>query len=97
MIESVNALSEPENKDAKTRDEDPLEQIAQILSSHLESLQWIDSSVKEVETKVTDVERLVREASVNGSRSASGTGSLAGSVNGVRTSGLRGSRGFGLR
>ncbi len=57
-------------------------QIAQILSSHLESLQWIDGAVKEVDTKVTEVEKKVRE---------SGHGSsLHGSTN-------HKSRGFGLR
>ncbi|KAL5527641.1 hypothetical protein ACEPAG_6442 [Sanghuangporus baumii] len=96
MIESVNSLSESEDIGSdvsRSRGDAPLEQIALILSSHLESLQWIDSAVKEVESKVTDVERLVRDASVNGSRSGGGSsGSFKESVNG-----LRGSRGFGLR
>ncbi|KAL5530163.1 hypothetical protein ACEPAF_6420 [Sanghuangporus sanghuang] len=96
MIESVNSLSESENIGSdvsRSKGDAPLEQIAQILSSHLESLQWIDSAVKEVESKVTDVERLVRDASVNGSRTGGGgSGSFKESVNG-----LRGSRGFGLR
>ncbi|EJD01180.1 uncharacterized protein FOMMEDRAFT_147787 [Fomitiporia mediterranea MF3/22] len=102
MIESVNALSESpdgtiggEGEVAKVKDEAPLEQIAQILSKHLESLQWIDGAVREVDSKVTEVERLVRDASANGSRNSSAASSLAGSVNG--TSGLTGSRGFGLR
>ncbi|KAL4241213.1 nucleoporin NSP1/NUP62 family protein [Abortiporus biennis] len=70
MIESVNTLSEDEN--AKTNpSEDPMTQIAQILSSHLESLQWIDGAVKEVESKVTDVERRVRGVS-DGLGSSSG-------------------------
>ena len=48
--------------------EDPVGQVAQILSSHLESLQWIYRSVRELESKVTEVERRVKEAglSVNG-------------------------------
>ncbi|KAL5487791.1 NSP1 [Sanghuangporus weigelae] len=96
MIESVNSLSESEDIGSdvsRSKGDAPLEQIAQILSSHLESLQWIDSAVKEVESKVTDVERLVRDASVNGSRTGGGgSGSFKESVNG-----LRGSRGFGLR
>ncbi|KAL5507999.1 NSP1 [Sanghuangporus vaninii] len=96
MIESVNSLSESENIGcdvSMSKGDAPLEQIAQILSSHLESLQWIDSAVKEVENKVTDVERLVRDASVNGSRTGGGgSGSFKESANG-----LRGSRGFGLR
>lgn len=98
MIESVNALSEDGDGDGgKAKGDAPLEQISQILASHLESLQWIDGAVKEVESKVTDVERLVRDASIGGSRTSSGTSSLSGSVSGARSSGLKGSRGFGLR
>ena len=100
MIQSVNALTEaPEDAtgsdNGKTTAEAPLEQIAQILSSHLEGLQWIDSAVREVDSKVSDVERLVRDASASGSRSSSATNSLSGSINGA--AGLRASRGFGLR
>lgn len=71
MIESVNGLSEPV-ADNNTND-DPVGQIAQILSSHLESLQWIDGAVKEVDGKLTDVEQRVRASDggsqINGSRS----------------------------
>ncbi|KAK0491278.1 Nsp1-like C-terminal region-domain-containing protein [Armillaria novae-zelandiae] len=78
IIESVNSLSLPSDSTSQ----DPMTQIAQILSSHLESLQWIDGAVKEVDTKVTEVEKKVRE---------SGHGSsLHGSTN-------HKSRGFGLR
>lgn len=78
IIESVNSLSLPSDSSSQ----DPMTQIAQILSSHLESLQWIDGAVKEVDTKVTEVEKKVRE---------SGHGSsLHGSTN-------HKSRGFGLR
>ena len=79
MIEAVNALSigPGSQKDGANNgtsggtnglSEDPMGQIAQILSSHLESLQWIDGSVKELESNVTEVEKRVREAglSVNG-------------------------------
>jgi nuclear pore complex protein Nup62 len=63
MIDSVNALSATD--EATT--EDPMNQIVGILSSHLESLQWIDGSVRDIETKVGDVEKRVREAGgVNG-------------------------------
>ncbi|CAL1701442.1 unnamed protein product [Somion occarium] len=65
MIESVNALSTSSGTDT-TATEDPVGQIAQILSSHLESLQWIDGAVKEVESKLGDVERRVRGASESG-------------------------------
>lgn len=73
MIDSVNALSlpSPGSGDTKSQQgEDAMAQIAQILSSHLESLQWIDGAVREVEGKVTEVEKGVREAG--------GTNSLGG-------------------
>ena len=60
MIESVNALSISSNQSEST--DDPMTQIAQILSSHLESLQWIDVAVREVESKTVDVEKRVRES-----------------------------------
>lgn len=78
MIEAVNALSsgpgiQQDGSDggsggANGLNEDPMSQIAQILSSHLESLQWIDGTVSEVESNVLEVEKRVREAglSVNG-------------------------------
>jgi nuclear pore complex protein Nup62 len=58
MIDSVNSLSAGE----RAEEEDPLGQIVQILSSHLESLQWIDGAVRDVESKVGDVEKRVRDA-----------------------------------
>ena len=82
MIGAVNALSivPGSQKDANNGmsgganglGEDPMSQIAQILSSHLESLQWIDGSVRELESNVTEVEKRVREAglSVNGGGSS---------------------------
>ncbi|KAH8118606.1 Nsp1-like C-terminal region-domain-containing protein [Phellopilus nigrolimitatus] len=101
MIDSVNELSEsPEDAvgsdgdSGKSKSDAPLEQIAQILSSHLESLQWIDGAVREVDSKVVDVERRVREASAS-SRTNGSVGSLAGSVGGVN--GTPRPRGFGLR
>ena len=79
MIEAVNALSTAPGSQidgnnngtsggANGLSEDPMGQIAQILSSHLESLQWIDGSVRELESNVTEVEKRVREAglTVNG-------------------------------
>lgn len=60
MIDSVNSLN-PSSVDAKSQQsDDPMAQIAQILSSHLESLQWIDGAVREVEGKVTEVEKGVK-------------------------------------
>ncbi|KAF4574844.1 FG-nucleoporin nsp1 [Pleurotus pulmonarius] len=82
MIESVNGLSLSSGSKDGTSAEDPMTQIAQILSSHLESLQWIDGSVKEVEGKVTEVENRVKSSGL----------SLTGN-----NSGATKSRGFGLR
>lgn len=59
MIESVNALSLPNDT---TSAEDPMSQIAQILSNHLESLQWIDGAVREVDNKVGEVEKRIKES-----------------------------------
>ena len=71
MIESVNELSLAAEEKAS---DDPMGQIAEILSSHLESLQWIDGAVREVETKVGDVEKRIRtsegaSASLGGAKS----------------------------
>ncbi|KAF9263532.1 hypothetical protein L218DRAFT_959073 [Marasmius fiardii PR-910] len=60
MIESVNSLSIPAGSDASS--EDPMTQISQILSTHLESLQWLDGAVREVEGKVTEVEKRIKES-----------------------------------
>ncbi|KIY73730.1 hypothetical protein CYLTODRAFT_406455 [Cylindrobasidium torrendii FP15055 ss-10] len=59
MITSVNDLSLPAEGSSSQA---PMSQIAGILSSHLESLQWITGAVKEVESKVTDVEKKVKDA-----------------------------------
>jgi len=68
MIDSVNALSVNPAADASNSSgDDPMAQIAQILSSHLESLQWIDGAVREVEAKVTDVEKRVKDSGVTNS------------------------------
>jgi len=70
MIDSVNALSLPSvsgptDGTKSPSGEDPMSQIAQILSSHLESLQWIDGAVHEVEGKVTEVEKQIKESGVS--------------------------------
>lgn len=62
MIDSVNTLSASSSDGKAQQGDDPMAQIAQILSSHLESLQWIDGAAREVENKVAEVERGVREA-----------------------------------
>ncbi|KAF9469011.1 Nsp1-like C-terminal region-domain-containing protein [Collybia nuda] len=61
MIDSVNTLSLPSN-DMSANGVDPMVQIAQILSGHLESLQWIDGAVREVDSKVTEVEKRVKDS-----------------------------------
>lgn len=98
MIESVNELTPSKDGDGdlgKPKEDAPLDQIAQILGSHLESLQWIDGAVREVETKVTEVERRVREVQPTGVNAGGRSGSLGGSTNGLN--GSTRSRGFGLR
>lgn len=66
MIDSVNTLSiTPSVNGPSHGSEDPMVQISHILSSHLESLQWIDGAVREVEGKVNDVEKRVRDVGVN--------------------------------
>ncbi|PFH52855.1 carbohydrate-binding module family 1 protein [Amanita thiersii Skay4041] len=62
MIESVNALSLPSDSNPT---DDPMSKITQILSSHLESLQWIDGAVREVEGKVNEVERRVKDSGLS--------------------------------
>jgi nuclear pore complex protein Nup62 len=54
---------------------DPMTQTAQILSSHLESLQWIDGSVRELESSISDVEKRVREAGVTANGNGMGNSS----------------------
>ncbi|KAI9574545.1 Nsp1-like C-terminal region-domain-containing protein [Boletus coccyginus] len=67
MIDSVNTLSvTPSANGSSHGSEDPMVQISQILSSHLESLQWIDGAVREVDGKVNEVEKRVRDAGVGG-------------------------------
>jgi len=63
MIDAVNNLSLPSNDSGPA--DDPMAQIAQILSSHLESLQWIDGAVRDVESRVSDVEKRVKESGHN--------------------------------
>jgi len=67
MIDSVNALSVPSGDGKSQQGEDAMSQIAQILSSHLDSLQWIDGAVREVEGKITEVEKGIKEAGITSS------------------------------
>jgi nuclear pore complex protein Nup62 len=75
MIDSVNALSLPSGPtdNSDPGGDDPMAQIAQILSSHLESLQWIDGAVREVEGRVGEVEKRVKESG-HGNYNSSGIG-----------------------
>ncbi|KAJ7591182.1 Nsp1-like C-terminal region-domain-containing protein [Mycena floridula] len=50
----------------KNAADEPMSQIAQILSSHLESLQWIDGAVRDVEGKVSEVEKRVDSSAMGG-------------------------------
>lgn len=76
MIDAVNALALPvaSASGAAADGQDAMTQIAQILSSHLESLVWIDGAVREVEGKVTDVERRVRASGETGLGAAKARG-----------------------
>jgi nuclear pore complex protein Nup62 len=71
LIESVNTLSISSKLDDSSND--PMSQITRILSSHLESLQWIDTAVREVENKASEVDKRIKESghslSGNGSKS----------------------------
>lgn len=64
MIDSVNAFSLAQTTDGSPSNgsDDPMTQISQVLNSHLDSLQWIDGSVREVDAKVSEVERRVKDA-----------------------------------
>ncbi|KAF5369969.1 hypothetical protein D9758_001184 [Tetrapyrgos nigripes] len=69
MIESVNSLSVPTGEGSQ---DEPMTQISQILSSHLESLQWIDGAVREIEGKVNEVEKRVKESGHGSSLNGNG-------------------------
>jgi nuclear pore complex protein Nup62 len=83
LIDSVNAMSIGQGDSKVVSADDPMAQISQVLSNHLESLQWIDGASRELEEKVVEVEKRIKD--VGGV--SQGTPSLG--------SGSR-SRGFGL-
>jgi nuclear pore complex protein Nup62 len=83
LIDSVNTMSMGQNDTKRVSADDPMAQIAHVLSNHLESLQWIDGASRELEEKVVEVEKRIKDV---------GTGSQAASALG---GGSR-SRGFGL-
>ncbi|KAF8264943.1 Nsp1-like C-terminal region-domain-containing protein [Lactarius quietus] len=61
LIESVNSMSVGQGNTKPTPAEDPMAQIAQVLSNHLESLQWIDGASRELDEKVTEVEKRIKD------------------------------------
>ncbi|KAH9173457.1 Nsp1-like C-terminal region-domain-containing protein [Lactarius sanguifluus] len=63
LIESVNSMSVGQGHTKPTPAEDPMAQIAQVLSNHLESLQWIDGASRELEEKVGEVEKRIKDVS----------------------------------
>lgn len=95
LIDSVNAVSLsaiPPSSDGTKSNEDSMAGIAQVLSNHLESLNWINTASKELEAKVGEVESRVRDAgiSLNGNvGQGAALGSGAGGYGGR-------SRGFGV-
>jgi nuclear pore complex protein Nup62 len=83
LIASVNTMSIEQDDSKRASADDPMAQIAHVLSNHLESLQWIDGASRELEEKVVEVEKRIKDV---------GTGSQ---VNPALGGGSR-SRGFGL-
>jgi len=81
MVESVNGLNlspGPSQGSAAVEDasqEDAIATIAGILNAHLSSLQWIDGSLKEMDSKVKNAERKIKDT---GARGAARTGGSEG-------------------
>lgn len=83
LIDSVNSMSIAQGDSNAVSADDPMAQIAQVLSNHLESLQWIDGASRELEEKVVEVEKRIKDVGgVSQSTPSLGGGSR--------------SRGFGL-
>jgi len=83
LIDSVNSMSIAQGDSKVVSADDPMAQIAQVLSNHLESLQWIDGASRELEEKVVEVEKRIKDVgSVSQNTYSLGGGSR--------------SRGFGL-
>ncbi|KAH9994100.1 Nsp1-like C-terminal region-domain-containing protein [Russula compacta] len=83
LIESVNEMSIGQGDGKAASEDDPMVQIAQVLSNHLESLQWIDGASRDLEEKVVEVEKRIKDV-----------GSV--SQGGLVLGGGSRSRGFGL-
>jgi nuclear pore complex protein Nup62 len=84
LIDSVNSMSIQGDSKVVSAD-DPMAQISRVLSNHLESLQWIDGASRELEEKVVEVEKRIKDVG-----SVSQATPVLGGVSGSR------SRGFGL-
>lgn len=83
LIDSVNSMSIAQGDSKAASADEPMAQIAQVLSNHLESLQWIDGASRELEEKVVEVEKRIKDVGgVSQSTPSLGGGSR--------------SRGFGL-
>lgn len=64
MIESINSPTDPIFSSPIHKSTfDPLQQISGILSNHLESLEWVDGAVREIECKVIEAEKRIKEMS----------------------------------
>jgi nuclear pore complex protein Nup62 len=61
LIDSVNSMSIGQNDSKAPSADDPMTQIAHVLSNHLESLQWIDGASRELEEKVGEVEKRIKD------------------------------------
>lgn len=87
MIDNVNDLSS--GPSAQAAKDDPVAQISAILNAHLESLQWIDSAVRDAEERVKEVEGIRGGAGAEGAvaKGALGMSSIGGGLG----SGLGGS------
>jgi len=84
LIDSVNSMSIQGDSKVVSAD-DPMAQISRVLSNHLESLQWIDGASRELEDKVVEVEKRIKDVG-----SVSQATPALGGASGNR------SRGFGL-
>lgn len=94
MIDSVNDLTSGPSAQAK---DDPVAQISAILNAHLESLQWIDSAVREAEDRVKEIEgtRGAGAADNAGARGALGMSAIGGNSFSASTTAPRRGR-YGL-
>jgi len=55
IIEHINAQNRSSQEDATA---DPVLQIGRVLNAHMDSLQWVDSSMAQVQKKLEEVSRL---------------------------------------